>query len=75
MEDSYTNVSNIITQINNPLHTVTVRNKLRTICGCLHSTIFLRIPTHWSFTDQMKYTCNGTTSELVTEYISINITC
>ena len=63
----YTKVLKSIPQINNMIHTYKGRNKIRTICGYLHSNMFLRIPTHSGFIGQMKYTCNGTTSEVVTE--------
>ena len=65
--DGYTKVLESIPKIINLLHTVTVINKLRTICGCLHSTMFLRIPIHLVFMDQVKYTFIGTAIAIVTE--------
>ena len=51
-----------------------VREKnIRTIFGCLHSNLFIIIPTHWGFIYQMNYTCNRTTSALIVAYININI--
>ena len=65
--DGYTKVLKGIIQIINLINTGTVRKKPRMICGCIHSTLFLIALIHWRFIEQMKYTCNGTTIDLVME--------
>ena len=46
MVNYYTKVLKGINQINNMLHKGTGRNKLRTVCGCLHSTLFIKLQIH-----------------------------
>ena len=56
--NGYTKGTKGIPQINNLPHKSTGRNKLKTIVGCLHSTMFLILTIHWIFVDQIKYNSN-----------------
>ena len=61
LSNGYTRVSKGIPKVNHILHTGTYRKKIITIDGCIHSTMIIRIPTHWDFVDKMKYTHDRTT--------------